>query len=49
MDKDQKKNLKAQYKKNEQDEIRASIPMSVDELKKNKDSLVKKKEHRFFA
>ncbi|MEQ3634891.1 DUF2695 domain-containing protein [Alcanivorax sp.] len=33
MDKDQKKKLKAQYKKNEQDEIRASIPMSVDELK----------------
>lgn len=33
MDKDQKKNLKAQYKKNEQDNIRASIPMSIDELK----------------
>ncbi|MEZ8188021.1 DUF2695 domain-containing protein [Shewanella sp. 5S214] len=33
MDKEQKKKLKAQHKKNEQDEIRASIPMSVDELK----------------
>jgi hypothetical protein len=33
MDKDQKKKLKAQYKNNEQDEIRASIPMSIDNLK----------------
>lgn len=33
MDKEQKKKLKAQYKQDEQDEIRASIPMGIDELK----------------
>jgi len=33
MDKEQKKKLKAQFKQNEQDEIRASIPMSIDDLK----------------
>lgn len=33
MDKEQKKKLKAQYKQNEQDEIRASIPIDIDELK----------------
>jgi hypothetical protein len=33
MDKEQKKKLKAQYKKNEQDEIRTSIPMGINELK----------------
>ncbi len=33
MNKEQKKKLKAQYKQNEQDEIRASIPMGIDELK----------------
>lgn len=33
MDKEHKKKLKAQYKQNEQDEIRASIPMEIDELK----------------
>ena len=33
MDKELKKKLKAQYKQNEQDKIRESIPMSIDELK----------------
>ncbi len=33
MDKEQKKILKAQFKKNEQDTIRASIPMTIDNLK----------------
>ena len=33
MDKEQKKKLKAQYKKNEHDEIRASIPLGINELK----------------
>ena len=33
MDKEEKKKLKAQYKQNEQDAIRASIPMSIEELK----------------
>ena len=33
MDKQQKKKLKAQFKKDEQDTIRASIPMTIDNLK----------------
>lgn len=33
MDKEEKKRLKAQFKKNEQDSIRASIQMSIDVLK----------------
>lgn len=33
MDKEEKKELKAQYKQNEQDAILASIPMSIEELK----------------
>ena len=33
MDKEEKKRLKAQFKRNEQDSIRASIPMSIDVLK----------------
>jgi intein/homing endonuclease len=33
MDKKEKKKLKAQYKQNEQDTIRSSIPMSIEELK----------------
>ncbi|BAZ94903.1 uncharacterized protein FOKN1_2532 [Thiohalobacter thiocyanaticus] len=33
MDKEKKKKLKAQYKQNEQDAIRASIPMGIEELK----------------
>lgn len=33
MDKEEKKKLKAQYKQNEQDAIRASIPMEIEELK----------------
>ncbi|WP_144395620.1 DUF2695 domain-containing protein [Pleionea sediminis] len=33
MDKEQKKKLKTQFKKNEQDELLASLPMSIDDLK----------------
>ena len=33
MNKEQKKKLKAQFKKNEQDELLASLPMSIDDLK----------------
>ncbi len=33
MDKEEKKRLKAQYKQNEQDKIRSSIPMSIGELR----------------
>jgi len=33
MNKEEKKKLKAQYKQNEQDAIRASIPMSIEGLK----------------
>jgi len=33
MDKEQKKKLKDQFKQNEQDAIRVSIPMSINELK----------------
>lgn len=33
MDKEEKKKLKAQYKRNEQEAIRASMPMSIEELK----------------
>jgi hypothetical protein len=33
MDKEQKKKLKAQFKKNEKDDLLASFPLSVDELK----------------
>ena len=33
MDKEEKRRLKAQFKKNEQDALRASIPMGIVELK----------------
>ena len=33
MDKDQKKKLKAQFKRNEQDALKSSIPMEIGELK----------------
>jgi hypothetical protein len=33
MDKQRQKELKAQYKKSEQDKILASLPMSIDDLK----------------
>ena len=33
MDKEEKKKLKAQYKRDEQEALRASIPMSIEELK----------------
>ncbi len=33
MNKDDKKKLKSQYKKNEQETLRASIPMEIDQLK----------------
>jgi len=33
MNKEEKKKLKAQYKQNEQDAIRSSLPMSIEELK----------------
>ncbi len=33
MNEDDKKELKSQYKKNEQETLRASIPMEIDQLK----------------
>ena len=33
MDKDQKKRLKAEFKRKEQDALKSSIPMEIDELK----------------
>lgn len=33
MDKEQKKKLKAQFKRNEQEGLLASIPMTIEELK----------------
>ena len=34
MEKDQKKKLKGQFKKSESDELKSSIPMSIETLKK---------------
>lgn len=33
MNEDEKKRLKAQYKQNEQEALRASIPLEIDQLK----------------